>query len=179
MVMNSSKGRGALRERIATLGATYASLQVLALLPAEATESPFNCPEISSQLHGRIAELVDYCPELKEFVANKGWHSDAELIDFCNLRCVVTLPHLNSFNILRVFYHDIDDDEQRDWFRPFIKSMLIWEEDLYRSKIGMPSLLAEDLDGLSHSVFFNLVDSEAANPYLEWSRQFPKLQQPR
>lgn len=77
------------------------------------------------------------------------------LFPYCNTRCVVHLYYLNGFNIVRGEFDDIDRD--KDWFRPFLESMLIWQEDYYRGLIGILSLLPGSLDGLKHGTFMNLV----------------------
>ena len=65
-----------------------------------------------------------------------------------------------------------DEDTAKDWLRPFVKSMLIWEEDGYRREIGLPSLLPDGLDGLRHSTFMNMVTNGHQNPFYEWEKEW-------
>ena len=45
-----------------------------------------------------------------------------------------------------------------------------WEEDLTRERIGLPSLLPNEFDGLMHSTFMNFVVNGHKNPYYEWEK---------
>ena len=78
--------------------------------------------------------------------------------------------YLNGVNYVRGEFNDID--KEKDWLRPFIKSMLIWEEDIVREKIGLPSLLPDSLDSLKHSTFMNLVTNGHKNPFYEWEKSW-------
>jgi hypothetical protein len=67
---------------------------------------------------------------------------------------------------------DRDPSPDKDWLRPFTTSMLIWSENFYRQKIGLPSLLRCDLDGPMHSTFLDIVVSGAKNPLFEWEKHY-------
>jgi hypothetical protein len=58
----------------------------------------------------------------------------------------------------------------RDWFRPMMVSMMIYKEDYYRGKIGMPSLLGEG-ESFRHLAFGTLVLREQ-NPLRAWEAEF-------
>jgi hypothetical protein len=80
---------------------------------------------------------------------------------------------LNGINLLRYEFDDFAGGRERDWLKPFSKSMLIWYEHLYRSKIGLPSLFDnKSFLALSHSNFFNLVHDGVRNPLFEWESKF-------
>ena len=172
-VMLSERGKVEMREKIAGLAFEYASLQVLCTKDNDLDLGPFKCNELSAELHNHIRAAVPACKELQEIVGKHENLSDTELVDACSTRCAVILLHLNSFNVLRAVYKDIDTD--KDWFRPFVRSMLIWNEDSYRKKLGLPSLLKGELDGLKHSTFMNMVTNGHRNPLFEWETAYPDL----
>ncbi len=126
-ILHTENGFMVLREKLAALAYSYASLQVLSLKENEKNSPPKDGPYISGKLHHRITELVDFNDDLKKIVQNAGIDSADEIISICNARYVMKLLHLNSVNILRTVSKDIAED--RDWFRPFVKSMLIYQED--------------------------------------------------
>ncbi len=80
---------------------------------------------------------------------------------------------LNGINLLRYDLDDFAGGTERDWLRPFVKSMLIWHEDTYRSKIALPTLFEDKIiRALPHSNFFNLVHDGVRNPLFEWELKF-------
>ncbi len=56
--------------------------------------------------------------------------------------------------------------------KPFQLAMLIWEEHLYREKIGLPTLLDDTLDAVVYSNFMNFVTNGHKNPYFEWEKNW-------
>jgi hypothetical protein len=71
-----------------------------------------------------------------------------------------------GINVYRAVYDDVSVG--RDWFRPLILSSLIYAEDNYRSKIGLPSLLADGDTAFYHSSFALLVARGERNPLFTW-----------
>ena len=65
-----------------------------------------------------------------------------------------------------------DVDEDRDWLMPFVTSMMIWQEDIMRQRLGLPSLLEDEQAALRHSTFFNFVKDGSPNPYFDWDRSW-------
>jgi hypothetical protein len=166
VVLTANDGFMVLRKKIVDAAFTFANLQVLALRENERGPPLRDGPYLSGELHHKILEAVPFNEELKEF-AWKLEVTAGDLIDFCNVRCAIGIMYLNCFNVLRVLFKDID--ESKDWFRPFIRSMLIWAEDTQRKNLGLPSLLGNDLDGLRFSLFGNFVEKGFPNPYFEWA----------
>ena len=157
----------AMREKLAAYVSGFSALQVLCLTEEEKQVGFYaDCPYISGELCRHIDKTVEHVEQLRELKWKHPDISNSELISFCNSRCVVYLYYLNGFNLVRGEFDDIDSD--KDWLQPFVKSMLIWEEDLLRGKIGMKSLLPGDLDGLKHSTFFNAVVNGHKNPFFVW-----------
>lgn len=44
-----------------------------------------------------------------------------------------------------------------------------------RSKLGLPDLLPDSLDGFRYSTFLNLVTNGEYNPFSAWCRENPRL----
>lgn len=123
----------AMRENIADSVCGFAKLQVLCLKPDEKKEAFYaDCPYISGTLYAHIRELSEHNEELKQLKWTHGDLSDDDLISFCNGRSAVFLYYVNGLNIVRAAGDDVD--EAKDWLRPFIRSSLIWEDDLCRGE---------------------------------------------
>lgn len=160
----------ALREEIANNVICYARLQVLCLTEEEKQDAYSECPYISGDLHHHIKKAIPHNDELDKLNWKHENLTESQLVSFCNSRCVVYLYYINGFNYLREDFKDLD--EEKDWLNAFTKSMLIWEEDSIRDKIGLPSLLSHGLDGLKHSTFMNLVVNGHENPWYEWEKSW-------
>jgi len=160
-----------MRELVASYVCGYASYQVLCLKESEKEESFYSdCPYISGELYKHIGSYTEHNDELGELKWKFNEIPDEDLISFCNSRCALHLYYVNGMNFVRGEFDDIDSE--KDWLRPFIKSMLIWEEDQVRGKIGLPSLLPDSLDALNHSTFMNLVINGHKNPFYEWEKSW-------
>lgn len=160
-----------LREYFASYVVGFAKLQVLCLTAEEKADQFYaDCPYISGQLHLHIRELSDFNEELKEVKWARENVTDAELVAFCNWRSAIFHYYMNGLNMVRV--HLGDNHKTKDWFRPFLRSSLIWEEHLCRGNIGLPDLLPDSLDGLRHSTFMNMVVNGVDNPLYEWETKF-------
>jgi hypothetical protein len=163
----------AVRELIANYVLAFASIQVLTLKPEEKTDAFYaGCPYISGELYKHIQAAADHHAELKQLKWTHDSLSDEELMSFCNTRGAVLLYYVNGLNIVR--RADKDFDANKDWFRPFIKSMLIWQEDTYRRNLGLPPLLPDPTAALEYSAFLNAVTNGAPNPYYDWATTFPE-----
>jgi hypothetical protein len=76
---------------------------------------------------------------------------------------------MKCMNMIRADFDDVDLAAE-DWFQPFVRSMLIWHEHSYRSKIGLPPLLADELAQL-HRTFFTYLLEGDRNPLSRWESQ--------
>ncbi len=129
-------------------------------------------PRISGELHQHIRQLWEHNDQLKEMNWTFGNKStDEELIAYCNVQGAVCVYLTNAMNYVRTIGFD-DIVKSKDWLRPFELSMMIWSEDQFRSKIGLPSLLGDSMDGFKHSTFMNLVVNGHKNPYYEWENEW-------
>lgn len=161
----------AIRKALTECVLGVAELQVLCLTEEEKAQGFYrNCSYISGQLHYDIDKAVNHVEALRELKGQLPNLTNEELVSFCNLQCAIYLYHLNGLNYVRVERNDTD--EQSDWLRPFIESMMIWHEDMIREKMGLPSLLPNELDGFKHSTFMNGVVNGYKKPYYEWKKHF-------
>jgi hypothetical protein len=161
-----------LREELAGLVYAYAELQVLCLMPADIPDLYGASPYISGELNHYILKCAEHIKELKEVVWNDPSITREGLTSYCNLQCALFLYFVNGVNLMRVEIGDYNDVPEKDWLHPFITSMLIYCEDTYRQKIGLPSLLPNLPDGLIHSTFMNIVLNGDKNPLFEWETSF-------
>ena len=160
-----------LRELLATYVVEFSKLQVLCLTKEEKVEQFYaDCPYISGELHLHIRALTDHNKELKELKWSHEDLTDEELIGFCNGRSALLLYYMNGINVVRI--EAKDRHNTKDWFKPFVRAMLIWDEDTYRSQIGLPSLLPGSLDALEYSTFMNMVVNGIENPLYAWEMAF-------
>src|SRR5207302_9555358 len=113
-----------------------------------------------SQYNGDLARVID---ENKDV-------ADDVLVDWANARSCAFLYLMNCINAVRV--GDVNDckvtpGHTGDWFEPFVQSMLIWKENEYRNKIGLPTLLPDGL-AACHSTFLTGVLEGVRDPLLHW-----------
>ena len=163
-----------LRELLVGYAFAFAQLQVLCLKEDEKTEVYYGDSEfISGELYHHIQKCAERVDELKELKWKDSTISDEELMDYCNGRCSILLFYLNGLNCVRKEFDDFDSE--KDWFRPFIQAMLIWQEDTFRRDIGIDPLLADSMEGLKYSTFANLVQNGFKNPYYEWEKSWVEI----
>jgi len=159
-----------LRGYIASYVHSYAIFQVLCLSPAEKATSFFaNNPYISGNLSSHIKSLAHYNKEINDLDIHNAAISDTELLTFCQTKTAISMFYMNGMNIVRCELKDMV--KKNDWLRPFIESMLIWEEDTCRKNIGLPSLLKNKGDSQFHSSFLEFVTNGTADPLTAWQNQ--------
>ncbi|MBY5329564.1 hypothetical protein [Rhizobium leguminosarum] len=160
-----------LRKVLAEWVAHYARFQVLALTEAEKASSFYSeNPYISGELHHHIRQAAEKNDDLARTIWGNANTTDGDLISQANTECAVAIYYANGLNMVRL---ESGDRTERDWFKPFVEAMLIYEEDNVRTEIGLPRLLPEDQDGVIYSGFFNQVVAGEPNPFFTWSRACP------
>jgi len=162
------------REELCNAVVAYADVRVLSLTPEEKSETYDDVRYISGELSRHIRRCADFNDEIARLVWEHPQCTDDELIVFTNVSCAVFLYYLNGWNLVRVATK-IDPPSQsadKDWFRPFITSMLIFSEHKARQKLGLPQLCTDDIAPLRHGTFLNTVASGKANPLFEWERSY-------
>lgn len=162
----------AFREQLCNAAIAYANVQVLSLTPEEKSETYGDVRYISGELSRHIRRCADFNDEIARIVWEHPQCTDNELIVFTNVSCAVFLYYLNGWNLVRVAtkLDTTAPRDDKDWFRPFIKSMLIYSEHTARQKLGLRSLCADEIAPLRHSSFMVGVASGQTNPLFEWER---------
>jgi len=156
-----------MRGYIASYVHSYAMYQVLCLTESEKNSSAFkDSSGISGELHQHIRKLAEHHVEIKSLAQKDDSLSDEELLAFCRIKTVISMFYMNGMNIVRCEMKDMI--KEGDWLRPFISSMLIWEEDNNRKHIGLPCLLATEEDAQRHASFLNYVTKGSTNPLFAW-----------
>jgi hypothetical protein len=164
------------REKLAEYVVTFADWQVLCLKPEEKLQpgdrDVRHSPYISGELHRHIGYCAQYNGGLADFISHNRQSTGDDLITWANARSCAFSYLMHCVNVVRADVNDCDlaTATKADWFRPFVKSMLIWKEDDYRTKIGLPTLLPSLPVGLArhHSAFLTCVLEGAHDPLLHW-----------
>jgi hypothetical protein len=163
------------RGELAEAAFSFADLQVLCLLPEEkndVTDSPF----ISGELHKHIRRCKEYQDDVAKILWQFPEFTDDELITALNMATVLHLYHLNGLNIARGLFEPRNLDDPKDWFKPLVKSTLIFAEQNHRSKLGLPSLCDEfGIAALEHMTFSNFVRDGHSQPLFEWERHYKRV----
>jgi hypothetical protein len=156
------------RMEFAGTAVAYADLQVLCMIESEKPGVPhFRSPYISGELHRHIRKCVPHNEDLKQHVWRYPDCTDKDLIGMANFWCAENVYYLNGLNLLRKEFKDYDTDPTKDWLQPLLISLLIFYENTYRNKIGLPSL-TPSYEALRLSTMMNLVRDGHANPLYEW-----------
>lgn len=156
------------RQEIASAGLLYSELSVLTLKPEECIELHAS-PYISGQLHRRIRDAAKYNQMVGRICSRVS--SDEDLYWAMQSQTVLSLYWVNGFNLLRAKYEPHNVDVNPNWFRPFVRSMMIWSEWVHRSNLGLPQL-CDDARALQHSTLANFVSDGEANPLTAWEAHY-------
>jgi hypothetical protein len=177
-IVNAENQLVALRKEIVDAAFHEADLAVLALTESE-KQAGFcsDVDAISGELYHHIVDCAAHQNGLKTVlphidpneVARENMTMTDALRDVANTQSLIALYHLNGLHMVRPVFND-GPPNGRDWFRPMVVSAMIHLEDVYRGKIGMPSLLRER-ESFMHLAFGSLVLREK-NPLLAWEAEF-------
>jgi hypothetical protein len=165
------------REHLTNSVIGYASLQVLCLKPVEKKQSFYsNAHYISAELHEHIRACAEHNAELKQLLWENPEMSDGDLVDAANTRSTLWLYYANGLNLVRSEFGETLI-KGKDWFRPYVASAMVFEEETYRRKIGMPSLMShgDELLPLEHSTFMTWVVEGEQNPLYAWESHFDRI----
>lgn len=165
----------ALRQEIATTALSSAPFHVLSMTAKDkAAQFYADCPLVSDELQHHLAACIEHHDGLREFwwlfkdlPFRKESSLDECVFSYALTYSLVGLFYANGFNQMRPVYKDVPE-HGRDWFRPLILSCMIYAEDDFRSKIGLPSLLKDGDDRLYHVSFSRLVERGDRNPLFSW-----------
>ena len=163
----------ALREKLAEYVIIFCQHTALCLKEGEkAGQSYAANPYISGKLHEHIVEAAKHNEELAEFIWKEGRNVSAdELISVANTRSALCLYYANGLNMARIAIGDTDPD--KDWYKPFVEAMLVWEEGTYRQKLGLPQLVSGLVGTLPYSTYLNYVVDGELNPFYTWVKNWP------
>ena len=161
------------REKLAEYVVSFADWSVLCLKPEERFRLEKRdvrlSPYVSGELHPHMRYCAQYSGDLADIITRYQNLTDDDLVAWANARSCAFQYLMNCMNVVRADANDCDlaTATKADWFPPFVKSMLIWKEDDYRSKIGLPSLLPNEL-AWRHSTFLTYVLEGARDPLSHW-----------
>jgi hypothetical protein len=162
----------AYREELASAAYAYADLQVLCLKPEEKTDV-LDSPYISGELYRHLRALKDHHDEIARILWQHPEITDEELIATLNAETVLCLYHLNGLNIIRGEIEHRVLDDPKDWFKPLVKSTLIFAENHHRNQLGLPSLCDEiGIRALEHATLMDFVRNGHQQPLFEWERHY-------
>jgi hypothetical protein len=136
--------------------------------------SSISHPKISWRLSEHILEIEQRDKKLRRFVVAHGENVKA-LLDYVRYNFEWNYAHLSAINAARTMMKDIDDDE--DWLPQFYISMCIWQEDMIRKQIGIPSLFnpqkqPKSSDSTKYWAFKKFVKSGNKFPHRDWQRRY-------
>jgi len=174
-IMQAPDRRLALRAEIADWALRYADYQVLSMTDEIKRESFYaDCTEISTELPNHLPALLEFHDALREFwwrlkdsPLREGASLEEAVFHFATTNSLLAVFFANGFNLLRGVC-EAPHPVGRDWYRPLILSSMIWAEDDYRSKIGLPSLLSDTSTAFYHLSFAELVRRGERNPLFVW-----------
>jgi hypothetical protein len=177
-VMQSENPVLALRKEIGDCALWYADYQVLAMTAQDKAASFYSdCPYVSDELQHHLDKCIEYHDQIREYWWNlkdapkrEGVSLREAVFHYATTYALLGLFYANGFNLMRAVYKDVSAG--RDWFRPLILSSLIYAEDNYRTKIGLPSLLREGDMAFHHVSFAHMVSRGERNPLFVWEDAF-------
>jgi hypothetical protein len=164
------------REKLAAYVVDYADWMVLGLKPEEKPhlqkQLGVKMSYVSGELHRHIRYCSQYNSDLARVIQENKDTTDDTLVSWANARSCAFLYLMNCINVVRVDANDykVTPGHKGDWFQPFVQSMLIWKEDEYRNKIGLPTLLPDFPVGRAqcHASFLTYVLEGAPDPLSRW-----------
>jgi len=127
--------------------------------------------KISWRLSEHILEIAQKDKKLRRFVVAHG-ENIKELLDYVRYNYETNYAHLSAINAARTMMKDIGDDE--DWLPQFYISMCVWQEDMVRKQIGIPSLFntQEQSKSSKYWTFKKFVKSGNKFPHREWQQLY-------
>jgi hypothetical protein len=176
VAIRSSQDIGyALREKLAEYVLLYCQLSLLCLTEKEKAQHMFaGNPYISGELHHHIEAAASHNEEMASTISQSDGDFDHEdLIATANTRSTIALYYANGLNMARIAIGDTDPD--KDWYRPFVEAMAVWEEDQLRNKLDLKRLVPGPIGALPYASFLDHVLAGERNPFFTWTREWPDL----
>jgi hypothetical protein len=161
----------AYRKELAQAAYAYADFQVLVLLPNEKV-GLFDSRYISAELSLFIRASAKTDKHIEKIIWQHPDATDDELYWTLNAEAVLCLYHLNVLNMVRSEFERRELNDPKDWFKPLVKSCLIFCESYRRNDLGLPTLCPDDVFPLQHGTFVSIVEKGYQQPLFEWERQY-------
>lgn len=152
-----------------------AQVEVLIIQP------PTRHKYLSGELKPKISELAEKDKLLKEYfggVTPRPVGFDDQWDAVVNRYSAAT-AYAGAYNIARVALKDFHEDTTKDWFRACHLSLCIWYENVYRGKLGLPTLIEGeertlDLKGIAFSQWVELARAGVLDLRLTWEKAWEK-----
>jgi hypothetical protein len=130
-------------------------------------------PKLSWRLSEHILDIAQNDTKLRLVVKAHGERQ--ELLEYVRYNYESSFAHLSATNAARIMMQDIGDDV--DWLPPFYISMCIWQEDMIRKQIAIPSLFNKEvqskgLDSIKYWKFKKFVKSGNKFPHRDWQQLY-------
>ena len=166
-----------LRNCLTNAVVTTSYYQVLMQHPRDDHGTPISSishPKISWHLSEHILEIAQKDKKLRRFVVAHG-ENMKELLDYVRFIYESNYAHLSAINAARTMMKDIRDDE--DLLPQFYISMCVWQEDIVRKQIGIPSLFnsqeqSKSSDSTKYWTFKKFVKSGNKFPHRDWQQLY-------
>jgi hypothetical protein len=136
--------------------------------------SSISHPKISWRLSEHILEVAHNNTKLRLVVEAHGENVN-ELLDYVRYTYESNYAYLSAINTARTMIQDIGDD--LDWLPQFYISMCVWQEDMVRKQIAIPSLFNNEeqskvLDSTKYWKFKEFVKSGSKFPHRDWQQLY-------
>jgi len=166
------------REELAVAVLEYAKYQVL-VLPPEPEDDPTGLrgtQGITGELMPQLLEIAEKNKDIRELmygIVDKPTYNDvwdAVLFNYWK-----NYWFMATYDACRLALDDCNHVDDKDWLKPFIHAMCVWQEYCYRQDLGMPSAISGNdlsLTEIEYSTFLNTVMSDAQYPNLEWKEYY-------
>jgi hypothetical protein len=163
-----------LRDRLTNAVVTTSYYQVLMQYPRDDHGNPLasiSHPKISWRLSEHILEIAQKDKKLRRFAVTHG-ENMKELLDYVRYNYEWHYANLSAINAARTMMNDVGDDE--DWLPQFYISMCVWQEDMVRKQIGIPSLFntEEQSKSSKYWAFKKFVKSGNKFPHRQWQKLY-------
>ncbi len=128
-------------------------------------------PKISWRLSEHILEIAKKDKKLHRFVVKHGEKAQ-ELLDYVLYNFEWHYALLSAINAVRTTMDDVGDDQ--DWLPQFYIAMCVWQENILREQIGLPSLFntEEQSKSTKYWAFKNLVKLGNKLPHRDWEKLY-------
>jgi len=162
------------RKHLASCVVGYASLQVLGIKPEEKAVAFYGHAKlISGELYRHIRACVDHNEELREILWENPDITDDDLVEGASTRAAVWLYYANGLNLVRPEFGETIG-KGKDWYRPYVASAMVIQEEAYRRAIGLPSFTTPETSfrPFEHSTFMTWVAQGERNPLYAWEKHY-------